>query len=320
MDEESQVLYSRKGDSSTTAIGKATEKDALELLKSFASVKSAWTDNHNSKFDLYFNLHGDEIVRGLQVKTLGRVKNKNNAFDMTGLNKYEPGMLIVALNREAQIGLFYFYSETYNTTSARIHVTPNPRGIFSKLIMNWNDFKVNFEKSLPSAIQITKEIFNESMTLHNRLEHESINRFIIYLERFGVQYKRMIDDSSATDIIVNGFKVQMKYSSKPHNPDKSQHEHPIHLGRSRGRVPYKKGDNDFYVIEVASKHGEFIILPEQLLIDKGFIITENCEGRCDLSVYPYDHVEKLRAVTHDPRAKALIKGNWTCDKSLWWTS
>ena len=59
--------------------------------------------------------------------------------------------------------------------------------------------------------------------------------------------------------------------------------------------------NNFYIIEVGSHHGDFLILPEKILIIKGIISSGNNNGTRFLSIYPYDYTKR----------------NWTSDKQYW---
>ncbi len=317
MNESDQREFINKGNSNTTKIGLETEYDLIDVLRQLKSVKSVWKDSSNSKFDIYFTLNHENITRGLQAKTLGKVKNKNNAYDMAGLDKYSNGMLIVGLNKSAGIGLAYLFSDEYKTTGATVHVTPNPRGKFSKLVMQWIDFILNLENLLPYAIHVTHKIFEDSLSLCSKLEYESQIRLIKFCDKYNISYKLMKNDSSPTDILLDGLKVQMKYCSKPNNIEKGRYEYPIHLGKKNGTIPYKKDENDLYIIEIASYHGDFLFLTEDILIKHGYISTDTQPGKCSLGVYPYDHVENLLATLTNPRTRKQIKGNWTCDKSLW---
>jgi hypothetical protein len=105
----------------------------------------------------------------------------------------------------------------------------------------------------------------------------------------------------------------MKYASNPSGVSNRTYSYKICLGTSKG--PYKQGDNDLYIIELGSNHGDFLILSEKILIEKGYIQTNEQKGKKNLNVYPHDYVEKKLLTTIGHKSK--IKGNWSCDKSLW---
>src|SRR5579862_7258525 len=78
--------------------GNLNEEIVLGLLSNFDNVEKVWKDNYNSKFDLYYVLKNEDVIKGLQVKTLTRSMD-SNSFIMSGMDKYSDGMLIVGVNR-----------------------------------------------------------------------------------------------------------------------------------------------------------------------------------------------------------------------------
>jgi hypothetical protein len=73
------------------------------------------------------------------------------------------------------------------------------------------------------------------------------------------------------DFTVNGYKVQEKVGGLYNTS----------LNRTSGnntKYPYKKGENDFYWIHMPCKR-LFLLFPEGVLIDDGYIETENQNGR-----------------------------------------
>ena len=73
---------------STTEIGNVSEQVVLELLLSLDCIQWAQRDFNGSKYDIFFTLKSDGLMRGLQVKTLGVVINRKNQFQIKLLNKY----------------------------------------------------------------------------------------------------------------------------------------------------------------------------------------------------------------------------------------
>ena len=51
-----QDIFIHQGASSSITNGNVAEQEAMELLRSFKSVKAVWKDYNNSKFDIYFIL------------------------------------------------------------------------------------------------------------------------------------------------------------------------------------------------------------------------------------------------------------------------
>lgn len=322
MNEEQQLKFIHEGSSEEITIGNRTEHDLIKLLKDNNLVNHIWKDYSNSKYDLYFKLYNEDFVRGLQVKSITK-RTTRPGYSIKGLNKYENGMLIVALNKELGLGLLYIMCDELKAKTADMTIG-GTRGKFSKLLLNWPNFIQYLSFLLNKASIITKEIFRNSMTRENFLEHESILRFIKFCDKFNFNVKRVENNGSQTDLLVNNLKIQMKYCSKMKNPDNGEYSFWISLSKSGGykkpHIPYEKGDNDFYIIEIGSHHGYFLAIPENILIDKRIIKTDNQTGKPYIIVFPFDYLDtkETNKVIKDKKA---IKGNWTCkDKRLWVSS
>jgi hypothetical protein len=184
---------------------------------------------------------------------------------------------------------------------------------------------------------ITDEVFKNSMSKNHFLEYESIERFSSFCKKYGFDLIRNQDNSSATDCFINGFKIQMKYSSKPYDKRQTMSSYAVNLKRTADYNKYrsyKKGENDFYVIEIGSYHEDFLILPEQTLIDKDIISTKDLltsdeinnenkkTDKYKLYVFPYNHVEKKLLISKENQTgcESKITGNWTTDKQYWFST
>lgn len=318
MDEFDQELFSVQGNSKAASTGLKAELDVLDIMKNLDSVEKSWKDYNNSKFDIYYILKGENFVRGLQVKALVPVFGTHNGFTMSNLENYEKGMLIVAINKIKCLGLAFLYDEYFKTSTASVRFTKHPKGKFSKLLLYGEDFINKLSNLLCKALKITDSLYKNSLSPANLAEFESISRFLIYCEKLQLNVKRVKNATSHTDLIINGYKIQMKFSANQSNIKKRTYSYKISLAKSGNRegkrkIPYSKGDNDLYVIELGCNQGEFLVLTENLLIEKGYIKTEIQKGKYNLDVYPYDYTKKKKQSKTGPQ----IRGNWTCDESLW---
>jgi hypothetical protein len=274
-----------------------SEMDVMEILKKFDNVEKVWKDCQNSKIDIYYILKGETYTRGLQLKTLSNPRlEDNNSFYMHGLNKYDDGILIVGINKLHSVGLAYLHNDSYKVKATCVTITDNPKTELSKMLLKWDDFVLHLYNILQYSLIITKENHKNFLTKYSYLEYESIERFYILCKNFGLNVMRVEDNSSPTDLTINGFKVQMKFVS---NPEKGR-EYRVFLTRQKSE-PYKQGDNDFYIIEIGSKIGEFLILSEEVLISNGFITTIDRIGKQKIHVYPYDYTENLNEKEIGPK-------------------
>lgn len=284
----------------STHIGNMSEMDVIEILRNFDNVENVWKDCQNSKIDVYYILKGENFTRGLQVKTLSNTRFEgDHSFHMSGLDKYEDSTIIVGINKLFNVGLVYLSSDLYKTKTAHATITNNPKTEFSKILLHWDDFILRLYDVLQHGTIITEENHKNFMTKSSYLEYESLERFYILCKNFKLDVTRVEDNGSVTDLIVNGFKIQMKFVSNPENG----REYRVYLTRQKSE-PYKQGDNDFYIIEIGSKLGEFLILSEEVLISNGLITTADRVGKPKIHVYPYDYTENTNV-------KFERKGNWT---------
>jgi len=320
MDEEQQNVFSQQGSSDNNTIGNNTEQEIIKILKECETIQNVWKDYSNSKFDIYFILNGETITRGLQVKAITKVKGKKDNFRMNHLDRYENGMLIVGMNIENNFGLAYIKTDSYDIITSTFSLGIKGNSRFKSIIMYGYNFRRQLYTLLTSAPIVTQEVFEKSITKDQLSEHNSISRFIALCVKFGfTNIKRVENSSSHTDLLLNGLKIQMKYAANQSSvTSKGTYSYKITLAKANGmktKQPYRQGDNDFYIIELLPNHGDFLILSETLLIEKGYIQTINQKGKWNLDVYPYDYVEKKKATM--TKNLSMVKGNWTCDRSLW---
>jgi len=314
MDVEQQNKFLQEGSADGVTIGNIAEQEIIELLRSFSKVKQVWKDTSNSKFDLYFNLINENLIRGLQVKAITKRPDRSS-YRISGLDKYNDGMLIVGSNKEIGIGLLFISSEHTKMKMASISLN-SKLGVISRLVMIWSNFVKNLENNLTTAPIVTAGVFEKSMPASSFLEYNSIGRFLIYCQKFGFNVRIVENNSSHTDLLVDGRKAQMKYVSKPHRPSNGDYFYKVSLSKSRhggkNGIPYNKGDNDLYIVEIGDYPGDFFIATESILIEKGYIKTETKPGKGNLNVFPYDYLEKS-----ENKNNLQIKGNWTCNKKYW---
>lgn len=308
-------LKSRKSESAM--YGDLSEERVLCILKTFISVSEARRDRYNSKFDIYYELKGEDFTRGLQVKTI--IQPYSDTYQLGGLYKYEVGMLIVGINYP-NFGILHIVDELdKDNVTSYLSLTRREKTKLEKEILMWSDFLVELEKSLTQGIIVTPEIFKKSVSPMFYREYESIERFKIFCVNHGLKLEEVYNVSSPTDLIVNGFKVQMKYRSQSKNYAVEGIKHYSFAFRRTGKVKYIRGDNDFYVLELGNYHGDFLWIPDYLLVEKGYISKGPLEKEeKSLCIFPYDYVEKRREnVTTTQKNRHQIKGNWSCNRRYW---
>ena len=312
-------LYEKRREAGKNSlnVAYATEEKVVNILSGFDNVSSVWKDRYNSKFDIFYILKNESVTRGLQVKTIIQLSpTKPRQFRINALDKYEDGMLMVAL-KHLEFGLVYVNSREYSIEGVTISLRKPAKTKFNKLILDWDEFLGALQNSLSKGIIVTTEVYEKSLGNCHLKEYQSIERFTILCRKYGLTIEVNNDTTSATDLIVSGFKVQMKYCGRvmPSRQKSRHNAYTINLYRS-GLIKYKKGDNDFYIIELGANHGDFMWIPEHVLIKMGYISENNLqEKRKVFNLYPHDHVEKRREVSRSH--KNNVKGSWSCDPKFW---
>jgi hypothetical protein len=311
--------------SKSSAIGNVAEIDVVELIQTIPFVTKAWRDlNNNKTSDIYYILQDETVTRSLQVKAIGIDSSRPSSpsYKMYHLDKYENGTLIIGSNKKEQLGVAYIKEDKYHRSTATMSLGISRGGRFSGLLLDWDDFKERLEHLLPFGMIINEEDLAESVAPTMLLSIQSIARFIVFCNKFGYSYEEVSDTSSRTDLIFEGMKAQFKFASQLPNTGSGHYSYHVTLGKSgikskliKRKIPYCKGDNDIYIIELSTHLGDFLFLPESLLISKDFIKTNTNPGKTSLNVFPYDYIEI--ANIDRPESSHLNRGNWTCDKSLW---
>jgi hypothetical protein len=114
---------------------------------------------------------------------------------------------MVGINEQYRVGLSYLYSDFYNDKHAKVSNTKNPKSKYSKLLLQWDDFIIHLTSLLSSAIIVTPEIYKLSMSSTSYKEYESIKRFKILCKKYELDVEHQMDNYSANDLFVGGFKV-----------------------------------------------------------------------------------------------------------------
>lgn len=316
MQENSQLLENKNiPKKNSTAIGNIAEEDVIQILQGFSNVKQVWKDTQNSKFDIYYILDNESVTRGLQVKFMSKNKNRKNGFSISDINGYNEGMLMVALNKEYGIGLAYLHEAKHNKIkSAYMSISSNARNEFSKILLKWDDFLIHLKTIITQGTVVTAELFKNSMAPRSFIEYESIERFRLLCEKYGWKFERNTDTGSVTDVYVDTFKIQMKYTNR-FVVTTGRHRVSLHKtaykNNKKSNVSYEQGDNDYYIIEMGCCLGEFLIISEKLLIEKGFISINKQKALIDLTCYKQCFDDKLKIKHWTQNSK-----HWISEKQL----
>jgi hypothetical protein len=167
-------------------------------------------------------------------------------------------------------------------------VIKNNVGINTHLYQNTKYFKY----AVPPCYLYQKmyDLYNSDIISKNTIEHYMKREFksIIHEDKYRLLRKTNLPflnfeetpNYSVTDFKINNYNIQEKIAVKSCNL------YTLNLHKSYGRsnkIAYEKGDNDFYWIHLEDWR-YFFIIPENILLQYGFITDENKIGKKYLGI------------------------------------
>lgn len=293
-------------------IGNKSEDIVLEILINSPSVQNPSIDLNYSKYDELYISKITRTRKGLQVKTLGKVSE--DVYHISDIHKYMKGTLMVCVNEERKWGLAYL-SENNEKESTDLYPGTH-RNELSSQMKPWKEFLIVLESLLHQTYDLTDEIYLSSISPTNREEMYSRNRIKSMCDKFGLSYSQVRDGSSAVDIIIEGYNVQIKYKSNSSSIDDIIYSYKF--TRYNGE-PYAKGMNTLYLFEQGMNPGYFIILHENVLINLGYIKTDYQEGRPSIDIHEFYHDDKMKLNMKSNQTIERYRHKWTCNPLFWWS-
>lgn len=299
-------------------IGNISEDIVLGILKTFSSIQDPALDLNMSALDILYTSKVTGEKKGLQVKYLGR-KYKDEAdggYRIAHIDKYKENTLIVCVNEEKKWGLAYL-STANDQEYANLYPGTN-NDILSSQIKPWNEFLQILETLLHRTYDLTEEIYLSLISPQNKQEMYSRNRIKIFCDKFGLTYSQVRDSSSPTDIIIEGYNVQIKYLQDPRFISDRGYDYSYNFTRANDE-PYSKGMNTLYLFEQGKSPGFFLILHENVLIDLGYIKTDYQAGRTKLHIHEFYHDDEIKNNLTTTQSLYRYRHKWTCNPLFWWS-
>jgi hypothetical protein len=283
----------------STQIGNDAEIFIENILKTFSNISDVKRDTYCGRYDITFITKKDNLLRGVQIKRLGR-KPLVNTYGSSKIHDYASDTFIICINIEDKIAVIFKAKDNENNAkSFAVNIT-NCNTKYFKFIVTWNNLEHKLKEVCENTIIISSNIYSPDTTI----EMSMINRLSESLKSFNLSFVPNNSADDRHDGFINGYKIQLKFISNRR------------LGKNYYCVSshsiFKQGDADFYIIELGPYINNFMILSEQLLISKGIIKTEQQEGKIAFCVFDYEYKQnKILTKT------ARVIGNWSCDNSLW---
>lgn len=235
--------------------------------------------NDNSTIDIIFKLENETFYRALQCKTLRKDLYSPSCFTFKSSSNYNDDLLILAANIENNIYTYFFYEEIKNKKTVSISINDPLRKIFFS--------EKKFIKEISTLLDKTRIIDGtEYMYITHRKEYDMINRLKIKLKEIGLKFKKNKADDVIDGKIYNDeykHNVQLKHSTDIH---KNCCAFNFYKQEDKKHIPYSDKDNiDFFIFEIGETYeNNFFILPINILIDKGYIKTNDTPGRISIGM------------------------------------
>lgn len=294
---------------SKTEKGYETEKEVIKILKSFACVTRTEIDRYDACFDVRYRLKEykedkeEDFDRCLQVKTLYNTEERPDEYSFSIRTGYPEGMLIVGLKyqSEPKYGLIHHYERKDGYGTKYVSLKPSSKARYQA--MEWGNFLRLLERCLYTGLPLTEEFIEKSMTTTSFQSYKSHKRFEEFAMRHNLSLDWYEDPSSNTDLRMNQFKLRLMYSGIMM---KGRNSYCFSLSTQHSKKSkFFRGDNDFYVFEIGEHHGDFLFIPEDLLLNEKNVIKKM------LLVFSYN-IESRKSVK--------AKGNFTNDLSRWFST
>lgn len=258
--------------------GEMIEFYVLELLGTLGFEDLIHTRYSGNKYDICIKYFNNSNYYGIQVKILSSYKDRPGySIQIKNNDSLDINTLIVGVSLDLKTYAIFFRKDMKKITM-----------IMSKTVNSQylcNDLNI-FKKSLYEKINLSFIInnINDYLSPSAKAEIESFENLSKLCESYNKTLIRNNTNFSQVDAFLDGRRLQFKTSSYQY--DKGYN---FHLGkRNKGSIfPYQDTDNiDFFIFEISDHNqGNFYIVPTKVLIEIGYIETENQKGRLGICLY-----------------------------------
>jgi len=262
-------------------VGNSTEQWIFDMMKLFDTINSIKrVGNERNKLDIIYKVNGEDLYRGIQVKTL--TKGARDGYYMhEGPVKYHENTVIVGVDQtKTKFALFYkkeiklsniSFSFGNGRSKHKDFIFTSPLKFLNKLeqmlqnscFYDGNDISKVFLQEKNHLIRLNKKC--DDLKLEFALNNEI----------------------TAIDCFINNYNIQCKTTN-----NLQYNLYNAVIVKSGGRVnskrtqqPYSDKDNiDFFIFEIMDYQNFFYIIPIDIMIQKGFIKTNIQTGKHTVSL------------------------------------
>ena len=260
------------------------EEEASNWIKSLLNEKfEVLITNEGCKADMAIKpLESDEDEWAMiQLKSASKTKEGSGDSFAYSLKKNDYSDMIVVFTAKVANSIWIIDGEmikdltgvnlSLNRGTKYIDYKVHPDYFLHEVTQLWDSSKIKKMPIKDIMKRHFKSVQNEDIYMHLRKSNIDFIKF------------EEVRNYESTDFLVNGFKVQEKFAYKDHQ------QYNLNLHKNGGikdkKVPYEKGDNDFYWIHL----GEwrlFYVIPEKILIENGYIVEDGKKAKPHIGIYP----------------------------------
>lgn len=249
-------------------LGESSEEWVYHILSLFTTINSIEQIGHiKHKLDIIYKINNENFYRGIQVKTLSKDKHRYrlNLHNQT----YDDDTLIVGVYKNKKTYTLCFYKDFKNKKSLSFSLGSKSN---SEFIYNSSlKFLTDFEKFLQNSTTYKKD----DITKYDIQERNQLDRLQIRCNNMDITYK-INKKINAVDCFINYYNIQCKSS----NCIATDNNYKFGICKNYPKKPYSDKDNiDFFICEIVKYPNNFFIIPIKILIEKGYITTDNQIGK-----------------------------------------
>jgi hypothetical protein len=263
----------------TTLVGDETEKYIFDILKTFNLYKLENIGYTGNKLDIIYQVNKDDDIRGLQVKTLSKHNKGNDAWFAPLANyNYASDTLLVLVNEEKDRFGLIFVNDCPKSGVALHFRTNNTKYENNKFTDDeFEDFKHELYVRMQNSTKILEET---GLSEKHKKESNMMARLKEKCEELKISFSFNETQSDEIDCFINGYKIQCKFGSA-----QSGQNYRIQIGGNK-KFYTNKSDINYFIFETAGELGKFYIIPMKVMIEKGYINSENEKGNYNVTVSP----------------------------------
>jgi hypothetical protein len=283
-------------------------KNALQQEYNNTNYFKGLIENHFTVIKTFDGCKADIVIKkknenkdlwlGIQVKTTNKKTDRDQYYFRLNSGKYDNCIILCICDEDKKMWLIpYEEVEGFKTI-----------GIAQK--SKYNKYEVN-KDNLIEKINNYYELSNkfcfdilDTPTSNSHKQEQEFRKIRESKINF-IEFKNNDIEGLVYDFMIGNKKIQEKVGSITHDNINSYcFTLSKHTGRINGkccRGPYEKGDNDFYWLNC--KNGYFYVIPEDVLIEKGYVgkdskkehlyvshTNQNTEW-CDEYLFKYDNLD-----------------------------